>query len=240
LVEAHASLANIVLIFEWDFAGAEKEFKRAIEINPAYPYAHIWYSELLWATGRYDESVHECRKAVDLEPFTPVLRYYLGAALLFSGKYGEAEQELSKVLDVDPSFALAHYAFAQIMVRQRKFDEAISEMEKTLRSYPESSYYRGYLSYALALAGRTEDARKILGELIEEAKTKYVSWLGIAYGYVGLGEKDHCFAALELAYQQGDTRLVSLRARANLVPSWKDDSRFASLLKKIGLPPLNQ
>jgi TolB-like protein/tetratricopeptide (TPR) repeat protein len=240
LVEAHASLANILLIFDWDFAGAEREFKRSIEINAAYPYAHIWYSELLYATGRYDESVHECRKAVDLEPFTPVLRYYLGAALLFSGKYGEAEQELSKVLDVDPSFALAHYALAQIMVRQRKFDEAISEMEKTLRSYPESSYYRGYLSYALALAGRTEDARKILGELIEEAKTKYVSWLGIAYGYVGLGEKDHCFAALELAYQQGDTRLVSLRARANLVPSWKDDPRFASLLRKIGLPPLNQ
>lgn len=184
--------------------------------------------------------MHECRKAVDLEPFTPVLRYNLGYALTVSGKYGEAEQELSKALDVDPSFALAHHGLAQIMVRQRKFDEAISEMEKTLRSYPESSFYRGYLSYVLALSSRIEDARKILGELIEEAKTKYVSWLGIAYGYVGLGERDHSFAALELAYQQGDTRLVSLRARANLVPSWKDDPRFADLLKKIGLPRLNQ
>jgi hypothetical protein len=75
--------------------------------------------------------------------------------------------------------------------------------------------------------------------LIEEAKTKYVSWLGIAYIYAGLNEKDHSFAALELAYQQGDPRMDSLRARANPVPSWKDDPRFAALLKKIGLPPLN-
>ena len=238
LAEAHASLANTLLTFGWDLAGAEREFKRSIEINPSYPYSHIWYSELLYSIGRYDESVHEVRKAVDLEPFTPVLRYNLGSALMFSGKNVEAEQEFSKVLDVDPNFALAHYGLAEIMVRQRKFDEAVSEMEKTLRSYPESSYFRGYLSYALALAGRTQDARKILGELIEEAKTKYVSWLGIAYGYVGLGERDHCFAALELAYQQGDTRLISIRARASMYPPWKDDPRFAALLKKIGLPPL--
>ncbi len=239
LGEAHTSLANTLLIFDWDFAGAEKEFKRAIEISPAYPYAHNWYSELLWATGRYDESVHEVRKAVDLEPFTPVLHYNLGSAHMFSGHYLEAEKEFNKVLDVDPNFALAHYGLAEVMVRQSKFDEAVSEMEKTLHSYPESSYYRGYLSYTLALAGRTEDARKILGELIEEAKTKYVSWLGIAYVYLGLDERDHYFAALELAYQQGDTRLVGLRARANLVPWRKDDPRFAALLKKIGLPPLN-
>ncbi len=193
----------------------------------------------MWATGRYDESVHEVRKAVDLEPFTPVLRYNLGSAHMFSGHYPEAEKEFNKVLDVDPNFALAHYGLAEVMVRQSKFDEAVSEMEKTLHSYPESSYYRGYLSYTLALAGRTEDARKILGELIEEAKTKYVSWLGIAYVYLGLDERDHYFAALELAYQQGDTRLVGLRARANLVPWRKDDPRFAALLKKIGLPPLN-
>jgi serine/threonine protein kinase/tetratricopeptide (TPR) repeat protein len=240
LAESHASLALTLLVFDWDLAGAEKEFKRSIEINATYPYAHIWYSELLYATGRYDESVHEVRKAVDVDPFTPVLRYNLGVALLFSERYDEAEQELNKVLDVDPSFGLAHYGLAEIMVRRRKFDEAVSEVEKTLKSYPESSYYRGYLSYALSLAGKTQVARTILQELVDESKTKYVSWLGIAYGYVGLGEMDHCFSALELAYQQGDTRLVSIRVRANMDPSWKQDPRFASLLKKIGLPPIGQ
>ncbi len=238
-VETHTSLANTLLIFEWDFAGAEREFKRAIEISPAYPYAHNWYSELLYETGRYSESLHEVRKAVELEPFTPALHYNLGSALMFSGNYPEAEKEFRKALDVDPNFALAHYGLAEIMVRQSKFDEAVSETEKILRSYPESSYYRGYLSYTLALAGKNEDARRILGELIEDAKTKYVSWFGIAYGYLGLGERDHYFAALELSYQQGDTRLVSLRSRANQVPWSKDDPRYAELLKKIGLPPLS-
>jgi len=240
LAEAHASLALTLLVFDWDLAAADREFKRSIKINPAYPYAHIWYSELLYATGRYDESVREVRKAVDVDPFTPVLRYNLGIALLFSERYDEAEQELNKVLEVDPSFGLAHYGLAEIMVRRRKFDEAVSEVENTLKSYPESSYYRGYLSYALSLAGKTEAARKILQELVEESKTKYVSWLGIAYGYLGLGQMDHCFSALELAYQQGDTRLVGIRVRANMDPSWKHDPRFASLLEKIGLPPIVQ
>jgi len=238
LGEAHASLANVLLTFDWDFAGAEKEFKRAIEINSAYPYAHSWYSELLYDTGRYGESVVEVRKSVDLEPFTPVIRYNFGVALMFSGHYQEAEQELSKVLDMDPNFSLAHYALAETMVRETKFDQAVSEMEKTLHSYPESSYYRGYLGFTLAAAGRNEDARKILGTLIEEAKTKYVSWLGIAYIYAGLSEKDHSFAALELAYQQGDPRMDTLRTRTDMIPSWKSDPRFADLLKKIGLPPL--
>ena len=159
---------------------------------------------------------------------------------MFSGHYQEAEQELNKVLDMDPNFSLAHYALAETMVREKKFDQAVSEMEKTLHSYPGSSYYRGYLGYALAAAGRNEDARKILGALIEEAKTKYVSWLGIAYIYAGLSEKDHSFAALELAYQKGDPRMDTLRTRADMIPSWKTDPRFAGFLKKVGLPPLNQ
>jgi predicted Zn-dependent protease len=112
-------------------------------------------------------------------------------------------------------------------------------MEKVVNFMPESSYFRGFLGYTLAKAGRTEESRKILSELIEEAKTKYVSWLGISDIYKGLGEKDHAFAALELAYQQGDTRMVGIRARADADSYWKNDPRFAELLKKIGLPPLN-
>jgi predicted Zn-dependent protease len=112
-------------------------------------------------------------------------------------------------------------------------------MEFAVHGIPESSYYRAYLGYTLAKAGRTAEARKILGDLIEEAKTKYVSWLGIADIYSGLGEKDHAFAALELAYQQGDTRMDTIRVRAPLEPSWTVDPRFVELLKKVGLPPLN-
>jgi len=239
LGEAHASMGLVLLIFEWDFTNADREFHRGIELNPAYPYVYSWYSELLYATGQYDKSIQTIRKAVDLEPYTPVLRYNLGFSLMFAGRYAESEQEFRKILEMDSTFPLAHYGHAEVLLLENKPDEAVTEMERVVHSMPESSYYRGYLGYVYARAGKTVEARKLLAELIEDARVKYVSWLGIAYIYAGLGEKDHSFAALELAYQQGDARMEAIRARAELYPLWKSDRRFAELLKKIGLPPLN-
>jgi TolB-like protein/Tfp pilus assembly protein PilF/tRNA A-37 threonylcarbamoyl transferase component Bud32 len=240
LGEAHASMGIVLLMFEWDFAGAERQFRRAIELSPSYPYAHSWYSILLNAIGRYDQSVQEASKAVDLEPFMPVLQINLGISLMYAKRFAESEEEFRKSLEMDPNFPVAHWAYAQLLLVRKKFDEAVAEMEKVVLFVPESSYYRGLLGYAYANDGKTEETRKILGELTEEGKTKYVSWTGIALSYVGLGEKDHAFAAFELAYQQGDTPMYGIRAAADLNSSpWKSDPRFAELLKKIGLPPLN-
>ncbi len=239
LAEAHTSVALVLLIFQWDFPGAEREFLRAIELNPRYPYAHQWYAELLWATGRYEEAVKEIRKGLELEPFTPILHVNLGMALMYQKHIVEAEQEYRKTLDADPNFPIAHYGYAQVLILQGRFNEAVTELEKIIQLIPESTYYQGYLGYACARAGKTERARQILGELIEASRTKYVSWLGIANIYVGLGEKDHAFAALELAYQQGDPRMDGIRARVAADSYWVDDPRFAELLKKLGLPPLN-
>jgi len=239
LGEAHASMGIVLLVFDWDFTGAERQFRRAIELTPGYPYAHTWYSILLGATGRYDESVQEGRKAVDLEPFMPILQFNLGMSLMFAKHFSESEQEFRKTLEMEPNFPVAHQGYAQLLLAQKKYDEAVAEMEKAVHFTAESSYYRGYLGYAYARAGKTEEARNILGELTEDAKTKYVSWLGIALIYLGLGEKEHAFAALELAYQQGDTLMYEIRAAANLDSPWKSDPRFADLLKKVGLPPLN-
>ena len=238
LVEAYASLANTLLTFDWDFAAAEREFRRAIEINPSYPYAHIWFAQLLYDTGRYEEAVQENRKAVTVEPFTPAVRYNFAFSLLFDKRFQESEKELRRILEMDPNFHIAHFGLAYVLGLEQNLGEAAAEMEKTVISIPESSFYRGFLGYSLARAGRTEEARKILADLTEEAKRKFVSWLGIAYTYEGLGEKDHAFAALELAYQQGESRMDSIRARADVDPFWKDDPRFAELLKKMGLPPL--
>jgi serine/threonine protein kinase/Tfp pilus assembly protein PilF len=240
LAEAHASLGNVLLVFDWDFAHAEGEFRRAIDLNPSYPYAHQWYGELLFCVGRNEESIQQDRKAVELEPSASIFRLNLALSYMFAGRYPDADREIRKTLDMDPGYPLAHYVHAQLLVLQKKFDEAVGEMEYAVHAIPESSYYRAYLGFTLAKAGRTEEARKILGELIEEAKTKYVSWRGMAEIYSGLGEKDHAFAALELAYQQGDTRMAGIRARAATEPLWTEDPRFAELLKKIGLPPLNQ
>ncbi|HKV61717.1 MAG TPA: tetratricopeptide repeat protein, partial [Candidatus Acidoferrum sp.] len=239
LSEVHASMGLVLLIFEWDFAGAEREFRRAIDLNTGYPYAHVWYAELLYGTGRYEESVLENRKAVALEPFNSNLKVNLGLSLMHAKHLQQAEQQFRETLDMDPNYPIGHYFYAEVLILQKRFDEAVAEMEKTVQSLPESSYYRGYRGYAYAKAGKTGEARKILGELIEEANTKYVSWMGIADIYAGLGEKDHWFAAIELAFQQGDTRMNTIRARTEVDSMWATDPRFAELLKKVGLPPLN-
>jgi TolB-like protein/tetratricopeptide (TPR) repeat protein/tRNA A-37 threonylcarbamoyl transferase component Bud32 len=239
LSEAHASMALVLRDFAWDFAGSERQFALAIEINPGYPYARQWYSELLACVGRYEESIREDRKAAELDPFAPILHVNLALALMAARNFAGSELEFRKALDLDPNFSIAHYGFAQLLIIQKKYADAVAEMETTVHSLPESSYYRGYLGYAYARAGRIEEARKVLSELTEQAKTKYVSWLGIADIYAGLGERDHGFAALELAYQQGDTRMVSIRVRGDLGSYWPDDPRFAELLRKVGLPPLS-
>jgi serine/threonine protein kinase/Tfp pilus assembly protein PilF len=238
LAEAHASLALELMTFEWDFSFAEREFLRSIELNPNYPFGHQWYGEYLFCVGRNAESVKEMRRAVDLEPYTPNLRENYVLSLLLAKDFPEAEKEVHKTLDMDPNYAISHYVYAQLLIAEKKYDEAVVEMEKTARLIPESAYYRAYLGYAYAKDGKTEDARKILGGLIEESKTKYVSWIGIGDIYAGLGEFDHAYAALELAFQQGDIRMNAMRVRADVFSPNGVDPRFSSLLKRIGLPPL--
>ena len=239
LAEAHASLALELMIFEWDFRNAEREFHRSIELNPNYPFGHQWYGEYLFCMGRYGQSVQEMLKAVELEPYTPNLRENYVLSLLLAKNFPEADMEVRKTLDMDPNYAISHYVYAQLLLAEGKFDEAVTEMEKTARLIPESAYYRAFLGYSYAKAGKTEEARKILGALIEESKTKYVSWIGIGGIYAGLGEFDHAYAALELAFQQGDIRMNALRVRADIFSPQGVDPRFAALLKRIGLPPLD-
>jgi len=178
-------------------------------------------------------------KAVELEPYTANLRENYVLSLLLAKNFPEADKEVHKTLDMDPNYAISHYVFAQLLIAEGKYDEAVTEMEKTARLIPESAYYRAYLGYAYAKAGRTEDARKTLGQLIEESKTKFVSWIGIGDIYAGLGEFDHAYAALELAFQQGDIRMNAIRVRADIFSPHGVDPRFADLLKRVGLPPLN-
>ena len=238
LAEAHTSMAYVHMVFDWDFPAAEREFRRAIELNPNYAYAHLGFAEYYCATGHDEDSVRESHAALALEPFTPLFRFNLGYSYLYGGKLAEAEQEFRKTQDMDPSFFLTHYGLSEVLGLRGEFDEALTEMQKAARAVPESTFMRGFLGYAYARAGRLEEARAILGELVEAAKKKYVSWLGIAYIYAGLEEKDHAYAALELAYQQGDARLFGIRSWASVHRLWVSDPRFAEILKKIGLPPL--
>jgi TolB-like protein/Tfp pilus assembly protein PilF/tRNA A-37 threonylcarbamoyl transferase component Bud32 len=238
LAEAHASMGNVLAIFDLDFKGAETEFRQALAANPGYASNLQWYAEVLGSVGRYDEALAMIRRAHEADPFSLIINATYGLILSRSGRAAEAREQFQKTFELERNFPQGHFHFGRALAHEGKYEEAIKEFEQALQPAPESPGYLSMLAYCYARTGRIEEARKILGRLIEQAKAEHASWRDVAGIYAGLGEKDHAFAALELAFQRRESRLSELREHESLEPL-HSDPRFAELLKKIGLPPLN-
>jgi len=240
LGEAHTALADVKTDYDWDWPGAEREFRRAIELNPGYATAHQWYGELLSALGRHEEALAEIKRALQLDPLSLIINDANGLILLRAGRDDLAIEQLGKTLEMDPNFALAHFDLGQVYLRKGRFAEAVAESQMASALSPDIAWYKGELGYAYARAGKSAEARKLLSELKsaqeEHSKRMYVSWYDVAYIYAGLGEKDQAFACLEKAYEQHDARLVEAKVEV-LFDSLRSDARFADLLRRIGLPP---
>jgi serine/threonine protein kinase/tetratricopeptide (TPR) repeat protein len=238
LAETHASMGNVLDTFDLDFKGAEAELRQALAINPGYATGLQWYAELLGNLGRYDEALAMIRRAHEADPFSLIINATYGLILSRSGRAAEAREQFQKTFELERNFPHGHFHFGRALVREGRDEEAIKEFAQALQSSPESPIYLSMLAYTYARTGRVDEARKILGQLIEEAKAEHASWRDVAGIYAGLGEKDHAFAALELAFQRRDSRLIELREYESLEPL-RSDPRFADLLKRVGLPPLN-
>ncbi len=238
LAETHVSMGQVLEIFDWDFAGAEREFRRALVINPGYATGLQWYAELLENLARYDEALATIRRAQEADPFSLVINAALGQILSRSGRTKEAVVQFQKTLDLERNFPLGHFLFGLALVRDGKNEQAMKEFEQAVQSSPESPVYRGMLAYAYAQTGRIEEARKILGDVIQEAKADRASWQDVAGIYAALGEKDHAFAALEMAFQRRDSRMTMLLDHEALI-SLRGDPRFSDLVRRVGLPQHN-
>jgi pentatricopeptide repeat protein len=238
LAEAHASMGNVLVIFDWDFKGAEAEFRQALAANPGYASNLQWYAEVLGSVGRYDEALAMIRRAHEADPFSLIINATYGLILSRSGRAAEAHEQFQKTFELERNFPRGHFHFGRALAHEGKYEEAIKEFDQVLQLVPESPGTQSMLAYCYARSGRIEEARKILGKLIEQAKTEHASWRDVAGIYAGLGEKDHAFAALELAFQRRESRLSELREHESLEPL-HSDPRFSELLKKVGLPPLN-
>jgi TolB-like protein/Tfp pilus assembly protein PilF len=237
LGEAHTALATVKGDYDWDFPGAEREFRRAIELNPSYATAHQWYGELLSALGRHEEALAEIKRAQQLDPLSLIINEAHGEVLLHAGQDDLAIEQLRKTLEMDPNFAFARFVLGWAYVRKGAFADAIPEFQRATTLSPEITWNKGGLGHAYARAGRSAEARKLLSELKEHSRRRYVSWWDFAAIYAGLGEKDQAFTCLEKAYEQRDPRLVQW---VNVSPSLdplRSDPRFADLLRRIGLPP---
>ncbi|HEV1993330.1 MAG TPA: protein kinase [Candidatus Acidoferrum sp.] len=238
LAETHVSMGQVLAIFDWDFAGAEREFRRALVINPGYAIGLQWYAELLENLARYDEALALIRRAQDADPFSLIINAVHGQILSRSGRTNEAIAQFQKTLDLERNFSLGRFLFGLTLVHGGKNEEAVKELEQAVQSSPESPVYRSMLAYVYAQTGRIEEARKILGDVIQEAKSDRASWQDVAGIYAALGEKDHAFAALEMAFQRRDRRMTMLLDHEALMPL-RSDPRFSDLVRRVGLPQHN-
>ncbi len=234
LAEAHAVLGSIRSEFEWDWAGGEREFKRAIELDPSNPTARHWYTLLLLQLGRLDEALAEIKRANELDPLSLVINTVMGDALYFRREYDEAIVQHKKTLELDPCFAVAHLHLGVVYEAQGKSDEAIAEFQKGRALIGSGPYGLSSLGYGYARAGERSEAAKIVNELLEFPGQGYSVSLDIAQIYFGLDDKDKAFEWLEKAYQERPQLLPYLKTQ----PLWdglRSDPRFTALLKKMGL-----
>ena len=238
LAESHVSMGQVLENFDWGFDGAEREFRRALVINPGYATGLQWYAELLENLGRYDESLAMILRAQEADPFSLIINAVHGQILSRSGRTKEAVAQFQKTLDLERNFPLGHFLFGLTLVHDGKNAEAVKELEQAVQSSPESSVYRSMLAYVYGQTGRIEEARKILADVIQEAESDRASWMDVAGIYVALGEQDHAFAALELAFQRRDSRMTMLLNHEALIPL-RSDPRLSDLVRRVGLPPHN-
>jgi len=235
VAEAHASLAHVVMNYDWDWATAETEFKRSIELKPDYATAHQWYAiHYLTATKRLDESIQEMKRALELEPVSLVMNTFMGATLYYAGRYDEAIDQCRRTIQMDPNFAVAHWHLGLAYEQKEVFDEAIEEFQNAISLSQRSPLMIAALGHAYAKAKRTDEANKILDDLSELSKHQYVSPLELAQIYVAMGNNEKAFELLEKAYADRSFHLVNLNVSPRFKPL-SSDRRFQDLVQRIGL-----
>jgi len=235
LAEGHASRAFIMEIYEWDWEGAEQEFKRAIELNPEYANAHHWYALYLGAMDRWVESMAEAKKAVDLEPLSSQFHLVFGVTLYQTRLYDQAVQEFNTIIKNDPTFFPPHFFLGWWTYPEMgKFEEALNEAQKTVELTRGATIARASLGYAYAMAGKTREAKRVLAELGEISKKTYVSPVAVAVIHARLGEKDRAFEHLEKAHEIRDHWMQYLKVLRMFDPL-RHDPRYKALLAKLRL-----
>jgi serine/threonine-protein kinase len=234
LSEAHTSLGFVSYRYYWQWAEAEQQFKRAIELNPSYATAHQWYSAYLAATGRHNEAIAESRRAQELEPFSLPINADLVRHLYYARQYDEALKEARKLLEMDEGASRAHVELGQILEQQGKTEESIAEFQKGATLSDNSVSALTSLGHAYALAGKRSEAEKIVKRLEELSKQHYVSPYHTAVIYAGLGERAQALAWLEKARDERFNWMPFIQVDP-VFDSLRSDPKFADLMRSLGL-----
>jgi tetratricopeptide (TPR) repeat protein len=234
LAEAHTALGKYLTYFEWNRDGAEREYRRAIQINPNYATAHQWLgSDLLVQMKRFNEGIAETRRAEELDPLSPIIGTNLGDSLAYARRFDDAISQYRRVLSVDPNFNLAYWGLGAAFQSKGMYPEAITAYRKALELRYDPSI-KAFLGMALAKSGQRDEAIKLLDQLKQESRSRYVPGYAIAVVYVGLNEKDEAFVWLEK--DVADHATFSFSAVDPVFDDLRSDPRFKEMLKRLNLP----
>jgi len=236
LAEAHTMLAMILLQYDWEWLAAEREFRRAIEIDPNYALGRSFLAWHLAAMGRFDESIAEDKRALELDPLSAAVNADLGWDLYYARRYDEAIEQLRKAVDLEPNYWVSRVLLGRSYEQKGMLNEAVAEFEKARQienSIPEvlAAVGRGY-----ALAGRKADALKIIRELQERSGREFVPSYSIATIYTGLGMKDEALKYIQKSYEEGSYYMIHLKVDP-MLDSLRQDPRFADVMRRVGHSP---
>lgn len=234
LAEAHASVAYIDMVYDWNWLSAEKEFKRAIEINPSYAGAHEWYAEFLAARGRESEALSEMKRARDADPLLVLMHAAVAEALYYSRRYDDVISQCQQTLELDPDYPIAHFHLGRAYMAKNMYPQAIAEYQKAQATLGETPAIVMAIGYANAKSGNRVAARKALEELHAQSKQRYVPALYFGAIYIGLGDADAGMSWLEEAYLEHCDYLIYLNADP-MADTLRSNPRFQTLLRKIGI-----
>jgi eukaryotic-like serine/threonine-protein kinase len=238
LAEAHTPLAAVLWLHDWQWEEAETEFNRSLELCPTYPTANHWHAEYVMTMGRHGEAMARMKNSQDLDPLSLIISVAVGWAFYYSRRYDEGIEQLRRTIELDPNYAVTYWILGLLLRKTGRYELAIAEGEKGVQLSGGSPLMRAALAHTLGAAGRIEEARRVLGDLTELARRKYVAQYFFAGIHIGLGENERAVECLERAYEEHSHWLIYLHIDPSM-DGLRDNPRFQKLSRQIGLPPLS-
>ena len=237
LAEAHAPLAAVLWLHDWQWEDAQIEFQRSLELCPNYATANHWYAEYVMTMGRHEEAMARMKKTQDLDPLWLIINVAVGWAFYNARLYDEAIEQLRRTIELEPNYPVTYWILGLLLRKTGSYELAIAEGEKGVKLSGGSPLIRAALANTFATAGRTTEARQILDDLTNLSKQKYVAPYVFAGIHIGLGENGRAIESLEKSYEEHSHWLIYLRIDPSM-DGLREDPRFQDLLRRVGLPAL--
>jgi len=236
LSEAHAALGLVLMEYDWDWAGADREFRRAIELAPSNSSARQWYAIYFWHVGRFDAAHEQLEQAQKLDPLSIPIRLTVGVHFYYLRQYDRAIAEVNRAVEMEPNYFANYFHLGLALLHSGRHAEALTALERSVKLSEGTPAPQAALGYAYAVTGKPQEARKILEDLKKLSRKRHVPAMYIAAIYTGLGEKQQALEWLERGYEERSQPFVHVHLEPSFDPL-RAEPRFQELVRRIGLRP---